>query len=112
MSLRLAVSRSPVSVGARALSTQTTQAVSKLRNVLEEYRQANYTQELPSRFKKDIVRAASQDRESIIALQDVQRVLQNIGADNRLTSEEIRSIFQEIGNKSGEMTVQHFMQIL
>jgi Ca2+-binding EF-hand superfamily protein len=72
----------------------------------------SYTQELPSRFKKDIVRAASQDRESIIALQDVQRVLQNIGADNRLTSEEIRSIFQEIGNKSGEMTVQHFMQIL
>ena len=42
----------------RGLSTQGSTALLRLQNALEEYRLREYQREVPSRFKKDIVRAA------------------------------------------------------
>jgi hypothetical protein len=84
----------------RALSTQGTVAVEKLRNLLEEYRLENYTQELPGRFKKEVIKAATQSQEcpDRVALDSFSRVLMNIGAEDRLTRREIKSIFEELGD--------------
>jgi hypothetical protein len=95
------------------LSTRGTVAVEKLRNLLEEYRLENYTQELPGRFKKEVIKAATQSQESDdrVALDSFSRVLMNIGCQNRLTSSEIQSIFEELGNGK-EIPTKNLTKIL
>jgi hypothetical protein len=79
-------------------------AVEKLRAALEEYRQQNYDREIPSRFKKELLKAATTTpldaaaKSEVVAMDNLQRVLANIGAENRLTRNEIRCIFEELGN--------------
>ena len=74
---------------------------------------SSYTQELPTRFRKDVFRAAVQEPEDDhIVLAGMTRVLANIGASDRLSSSEINTIFQELGNEMGEIPVQRMAQIL
>jgi hypothetical protein len=81
-------------------------AVEKLRAALEEYRQQNYDREIPSRFRKELLKAATTTpvdaaaaaKSEVVAMDNLQRVLANIGAENRLTGSEIRCIFEELGN--------------
>ena len=125
---------------ARALSTQTSQAVAKLQAVLENYRLEkyvglsvssvscapsfpslnaffsifslhSYTQEIPTRFKKDIVQAASQNAPQVNAT-GLQHVLHNIGAPNVLSATELQAMFREMGNEKGEISAQHLVQLL
>jgi len=42
----------------------------------------------------------------------MQRVLANIGAEHRLTFSEMKVIFEELGNETGEIPVQRMVQIL
>jgi glucokinase len=63
------------------------------------------------RFKKDIARAAVSDKE-IIVVEGMQRVLTNIGAEHRLSPDEMKTIFQELGNATGEIPMQRMLQIL
>jgi hypothetical protein len=72
----------------------------------------SYTQELPTRFKKEIVLAAAQEHSDKIVLEGMQRVLHNIGADNRLSSNDLKAIFQEVGNESGEIPAQSLIRFL
>jgi hypothetical protein len=73
---------------------------------------SSYTQELPTRFKKDVFRAAVQEPESDhIALSGLTRVLANIGASDRLSYSEMEIIFQELGNEMGEIHVQRMASI-
>lgn len=98
---RIPVSRiALMSQNQRALSSQGTVAVEKLRDLFEEYRLENYTQELPGRFKKEVIKAATQSQEcpDRVALDSFSRVLMNIGAENRLTRHEIKAIFEELGD--------------
>jgi len=117
MPLRTAMIRFPVSrvvnsasPQARMLSYQGESAVRKLKQVMEDYRVANYTQEVPSRFKKDIVQAAK-DQNDAIAIDALQRVLKNIGAPNSLSPSELRTIFDELG-EAGYIRADRMVQIL
>jgi predicted amino acid dehydrogenase len=87
--------------------------VEKLRCLLEEYRLENYTQELPGRFKKEVIKAATQRQESAdrIALGSFSQVLMNIGCQNRLTNTEIQCIFEELGNGK-EIPTKNLTKIL
>lgn len=70
----------------------------------------SYTRELPSRFKKEVVRAAAtNDR---IVLDGMTRVLANIGAENGLSAKEMKVIFDELGNSAGEIPAHRLVQIL
>jgi hypothetical protein len=42
----------------------------------------------------------------------MQRVLANIGLSHRLSEQEIKAIFEEIGNECGEISSQTMAQIL
>lgn len=123
----------------RYLSFQGALAVEKLRDVLEDYRRVkyvmapcsdvlffpggplltlalclctSYTRELPGRFKKDIVKAAQVPNTGNIAMDSLNRLLVNIGAKDAMTALEMRTIFQELGNASGEISGQRMAQIL
>lgn len=111
--LRLATSRIPISrvVQSRALSANGTVAVVKLRGAFEEYRQRNYDRELPSRFKKDILKAATKDHANVVDLDSLQQVLANIQMENRLSTEEITTIFEELGNGK-EIPAQSMIQFI
>ncbi|EED95615.1 predicted protein [Thalassiosira pseudonana CCMP1335] len=107
-------------VAQRQLSMATTQSVDKLNNILEEYRAMNYTQELPKRFRTDIVNAAassncliysataapstSSSSSTTVSADGIEKLLQNIGAGHRMSRSEIESILREVGgsNRAGE----------
>lgn len=63
------------------------------------------------RFRKDIVAAAKQKTSDRVALDGMQRVLANIGAENRLSQSEIKIIFEELGN-GHEIPVDRVSQLI
>eukprot|EP00546_Thalassionema_frauenfeldii_P012753 CAMPEP_0178913284 /NCGR_PEP_ID=MMETSP0786-20121207/10754_1 /TAXON_ID=186022 /ORGANISM="Thalassionema frauenfeldii, Strain CCMP 1798" /LENGTH=96 /DNA_ID=CAMNT_0020586003 /DNA_START=95 /DNA_END=385 /DNA_ORIENTATION=+ len=80
----------------RLLSTQGEDALKKFQDVMLEYRLTNYAQETPRRFKCEVV-AAARDSENRILLEGMQRVLHNIGADQKLSERELETVFAELG---------------
>jgi hypothetical protein len=73
----------------------------------------SYTQEMPTRFKKDVMRAAAPDQESDrICVEGMKRVLVNIGAEHRISAGEMKVIFQELGNETGEIPMQRMVQFI
>jgi hypothetical protein len=72
----------------------------------------SYTQEIPSRFKKDIVRAAKQDETDRIALEGMQRVITNINMEHRITPQDMETIFLEIGGETRMISADRFMKII
>eukprot|EP00977_Amphora_coffeiformis_P010315 scaffold2388_cov163-Amphora_coffeaeformis.AAC.11 len=109
----------------RGLSTQTSAAVEKLKTVLEGYRLAkcawvthkfdplyhySYTQELPTRFKKELTKAAVV-HDDFVGIDGVERVLMNIGAQQRLSHEDLNLIFSEMG-QGGEIPASLFIKLI
>ena len=74
----------------------------------------SYTQEIPTRFKKDICSAAASNtnNEAVVNVVGLQHVLQNIGAAHVLSFHEIHSIFMEMGNERGEIPTTQMVQLL
>lgn len=62
------------------------------------------------RFKKEIV-AAAKDAENQIDLARLQNVLNNIGASQKITGEELRLIFAEVGD-AGAIPAERMVQLL
>jgi hypothetical protein len=103
------------SIAQRQVSIACVQSVDKLHSILEEYRSTNYSQELPTRFRKDIVKAASSTsrqlsisatttKKALISAEGIESVLKNIGQDHRMSRTEIEFILREVGGaaRSGE----------
>jgi hypothetical protein len=87
----------------------------------------SYTQEIPTRFKKDIVHAAASvvvrpnhstnnhnlgNAAAVVNATGLQHVLHNIGASNVLTPQELQAIFTEMGNEHGEIPAPTMVQLL
>lgn len=67
----------------------------------------------PTRFKKEIMRAATTtDQSDRISLDAMKRVMTNIGAEHRLSADEWKVIFKELGNETGEIPTQRMVQII
>lgn len=62
------------------------------------------------RFKKDIAKAAVVN-DDCVGVDGVERVLHNIGAEQRLTKKELETIFTEVGD-GGEMPAKQFLQMI
>lgn len=71
----------------------------------------SYQQELPTRFKKEIVKAAI-SHDEYIGVDGVERMLTNIGAAQRLSREDLKLIFTEVGGEGGEIPAQRFLQMI
>mmetsp|Transcript_24555 Transcript_24555/g.28060 ORF Transcript_24555/g.28060 Transcript_24555/m.28060 type:complete len:140 (-) Transcript_24555:65-484(-) len=84
------------------LSTHCQEAVERLKGALEEYRVHNYQQELPTRFKKEIIKGCSLTATTTgttnnnIAVEELEQLLRNIGAfGNRVTHDDVEVIVSE-----------------
>lgn len=69
----------------------------KFFDILNRYRSDNYSQCLPSRFLKDVINAVDANSDGIITMEEYQKLLQNIGAQDEMSTEELGEIFDEIG---------------
>ena len=103
----------------RGLSSQQGHdAAGRLHDLLEEYRLVHYTQEIPRRFKKDIVTAACTSTsnktapEDAVCMEGLQQVLRNIGLNDRLSHRDLQIIFEEEGNEAGAIPANRMMQLL
>ncbi|GAX27346.1 hypothetical protein FisN_23Lh079 [Fistulifera solaris] len=76
---------------------QVAPSVDKLRLVLTQYREKNYGQCLPSRFFKEMIRAAGVKHNGRISRSVLSRLLANIGATDSLSTVEIDEIFEAAG---------------
>lgn len=56
--------------------------------------------------------AAAAPREQPVVMDGLQRVLMNIGAENRLSQSDMEIIFEELGNGRGEIPAMRMIQIL
>jgi hypothetical protein len=66
---------------------------------------------LPSRFKKDILRAAKQDESGKIPVDGMQKVISNISMEHKISSQEIETIFAEEGEE-GKILAAHMMKLI
>mmetsp|Transcript_2842 Transcript_2842/g.5325 ORF Transcript_2842/g.5325 Transcript_2842/m.5325 type:complete len:124 (-) Transcript_2842:1149-1520(-) len=87
---------------AKMLSTKTADAIHKLRSAVENYRIQNFSEELPSRCKKEIIQAADTEshRSGRITMTGLEKILKNIGASQQITKEDIKNIINELGESS------------
>jgi len=96
----------------RLLSTHGQASVCRFQEALEDYRIKNYTQTIPPRFKKEICNVISNpqqnatitatlDDQKRVAVQDIERFLQNIGAlGQKVTHEDVETIVSEVWEES------------
>ena len=59
----------------------------------------SYAQELPSRCKKEIIQAANVNENNCIEEEDLVQILYNIGAQDAVSKNDLRSIILELGDK-------------
>ena len=66
---------------------------------------SSYAQELPSRFAKDVTKAADTDGDGFLSVDEIKKLLFNIGAKDSLTPDEISAAMKEIGEMEGSKGV-------
>jgi Ca2+-binding EF-hand superfamily protein len=60
----------------------------------------SYAQELPSRCKKEIIKAADKNGNGIITEEALCTMIDNIGASSRVSRSDIDNIIKELGDRS------------
>lgn len=81
----------------RLLSTQGMTTLSEFRTVLNNYRTQHFADELPMRFKKQVVVAAcaSEDANNSVRASGLNKVLQNMNL--QIPKQNLKILFQEEG---------------
>ena len=72
----------------------------------------SFPEELPSRVWKEILRAADENHDGYISMEEAQHALKNIGASDKLTPEELTIAMQELGAVDGKVEVQVLKDLL
>mmetsp|Transcript_52314 Transcript_52314/g.157037 ORF Transcript_52314/g.157037 Transcript_52314/m.157037 type:complete len:157 (-) Transcript_52314:451-921(-) len=93
---------------------KTGMCLDKMGKILVEYRKANYAQTLYSRFVKDIVAAADADGDGFITADEIRGILDNIGASDQMTVEEIEIVLVEAGadEDAHQIPVERVVEIM
>ncbi len=66
----------------------------------------SFSEELPSRCKKEILSAADYRHDGQITFEGLYQIICNIGATDKITKKEIGNIFEELGDdSSAEQTI-------
>ena len=117
-SVRTACSRA-VPVGAkainrRALFSSDCAPAQRLRHELEEYRQEHFSRELPSRFRKEVVKTISSDGVSV-EVDSLNLILNNIGRQDACLNEgELLQLLHQVGADANtrKVSVDKIMQLM
>lgn len=71
----------------------------------------SYTQDLPSRFIKEVVKAADENKDGMIDVEELQHLLTNIGSQDQLSRQEIESmIHTHFGPDTSQVPVDVVIQ--
>ena len=90
------ISRTTAAGGATMQFSSDCQPAERLKEAFEFYRKQNYTQEIPSRFKKELLSPYS--HHGTVTLEELNRLLGNIGrSDVCLTKEEQQELLKAAG---------------
>ena len=88
-------------------------AFTKLRDILEKYRKANYNQTLPTRYAKELLAAVDKNNDGNLTKEEICQVLENIGEAGHLSDEEIDSVLVECDTSGdGKFSKDEFMRLL
>ena len=79
------------------LSNELSPGRKKLMGLLNEYRNKHFTQSIPSRFVKEMINALDSNHDNVVTMEEYQTLLKNIGADDKMTSDELKECFDELG---------------
>lgn len=60
----------------------------------------SYSYELPSRCKKEIIKAVDKQGSGVISVEGLNKLLENIGASSTMSKGELESIIHDFGDKS------------
>lgn len=103
----------------RSISTHGQEAVGRLKDALEQYRANNYQQEIPSRFKKELVFQCHSNSSLLTtpatiaatpkneAVEGIEQLLQNIGIfGSQITHDDVEAIVSELGGGSADKILQ------
>mmetsp|Transcript_11553 Transcript_11553/g.13609 ORF Transcript_11553/g.13609 Transcript_11553/m.13609 type:complete len:127 (+) Transcript_11553:210-590(+) len=100
----------------RLLTTACSDALNKFRGAVEDYRVEHYKQELPSRCKKEVLKAATRGRnDSVITIDAIEKLLINIGAEDKVSRKDVEIILSEVGeseSNSGAIHIDQMMRVL
>ena len=96
-SSRLATTKARFLSSQNTATTTNTAATDKLYDILNEYREQHYTQEIPSRFVKEILKYTDKNHDGWMEESEFVEFLQNIGASNKLSETEVHDIMLELG---------------
>lgn len=72
----------------------------------------SFPQELPSRVWKEILVSADEDKSGYIDIEEVEHALENIGASDKVTREEIESLMKELGAEDNRIHVDVLKSLL
>ena len=79
----------------RSFATETPSQ--KLFSIMDEYKSRNYTQTVPARFIKDIRKATDLNGDNEITMDEMRHMLRNIEASDKLSDDELKVLFNEVG---------------
>lgn len=79
--------------------------------------QNSYTHELPSRCKKEVLKAATKGSgDSLITMDALEKLLTNIGAEDKVSRKDVEIILSELdeteSNHPGAIHIDQMMRVL
>merc|ERR1711956_48888 len=73
----------------------------------------SYKQELPSRCKKEVLKAATRGRnDSVITIDAIEKLLINIGAEDKVSRKDVEIILSEVGESESNSGAIHIDQMM
>ena len=69
-----------------------------LRDLLDPYH-LSFGQTLFSRFIKEIIVVTDANQDGKISIEEMKKMLENIGCDKFITDKDLEAVFEEIGHK-------------
>ncbi|KAL3941380.1 MAG: hypothetical protein SGBAC_004265 [Bacillariaceae sp.] len=93
-----------------------TPAVEKMYDILQEYRAKNYSRELPSRFVKEVLKQTDKNKDGSMEYSEFKDFLDNIGAGDQMSKEEIDDVLKYIGGEDdaadGQISIATMQKVL
>ncbi|CAB9519115.1 expressed unknown protein [Seminavis robusta] len=84
----------------------------KLQQIFEQYRQEHFSRELPSRFRKEMVKII-EGPDHLVAVDNFNLILSNIGrSDASLSESEMNDLLMAAGSSSRKIPVEQAMMLL
>ncbi|CAJ1930791.1 unnamed protein product [Cylindrotheca closterium] len=114
------LSRMSRSVGYRFYSNSfacfnTTPAVDKMYDILQEYRAKNYSRELSSRFVKELLKHTDENKDGNMEYSEFKQFLDNIGVGDQMNKEEIDDVLKYVGGEDaldGQISIANMQKVL